>query len=191
MRIIKLIISFIIIGIVLFYAYSVSNLNYTEILAKGIKPKIKPDYLFPVSKQHDNGCFGYAVKHIADYKYGIKIDVNQTEKKINKPRNSLWEYKHIQDYLKLYSLQLTWKNDAATFFKLLRKGEPVLIQYKWYYGSSWVGHFVAVYSFDKKGVWISESIQNKRVRIAYKDVFEETGYYTDFYFAYLSRTDDE
>ena len=166
------------------------RMTYKEILQKGVKPAIAPAFDFPLSKQHENGCFGFAVKNMADYKYQIKIDVADAEKKIGKPRESLWKSENIMDFLALYDLQLAWQYDALSFFELLTQGEPVLIQYRWWYNnhSTWVGHFVAVYSFDDKGVWVSESASNKHVHVPYSDLFDESGVYTLFAFASLKRT---
>ena len=165
------------------------NAGYKKILKSGIKPKIKSDYEFPVSKQYQNGCFGFAVKNVVKYKYDINIDLKEAEKKINKPRNDLWTAEHIRNFLKEYNLNTKWYESAYSFFYFLSKGEPVIIQYKYFTSKNyWVGHFVAVYSFDQKGVWISETIEGKRKRITYDKVFSKEGRYTVFAFAVVEKT---
>jgi hypothetical protein len=163
--------------------------SYREILALGIKPRIAPGYFFPLSKQHHNGCYGFSMKHIVDYKFKVKIDVDKAEKKIGKPRNDLWTNEHITNFNALVGIRLTWEDRACDLFRRLVSGDPVMIQYKYALpGNSWVGHFVAAYSFDKTGLWVSESISNKRKRIPYKDIFGESGTSTFWSFASVGRT---
>jgi hypothetical protein len=159
-----------------------------EYVIQEIKPGIADDYLFPVSNQFQNGCFAFAVKHIVEYKYGVKIDPYKVEESINKPRSDLWTSEHISNFLEEYDLKIKWYTDAKTFFSLLQKGEPVLIQYKYQISENkWIGHFVAAYSFDSKGVWISDSISGKRIRIPFTDVFDTNGLQTQFGFATIEK----
>ena len=158
--------------------------TYIEIINTDVKPGISTDYEFPLSAQYQNGCFAFGVKHIVKHKYDIDIDPYKVEKEINKPRSELWTIDHISNFLNKYDLKLRWFTDAETFFDLLKKGEPVLIQYKYPIADNkWIGHFVAVYSFDKEGVWIAESISNTRTKILYTDIFDTTGLQTQFSFA--------
>ena len=88
----------------------------------------------------------------------------------------------------MYNINLSWYNDVNTFFFYVSKGEPVMIQYKWYNSeTSWIGHFVAVYSFDENGAWVSDSISVKRIRIPYDDLFDDSGKYTEFSFAVVEK----
>ena len=178
---------FIIISIFIFTGLK-RNTDYKNILKSGIKPKLKTDYNFPVSNQFQNGCFGFAVKNIVKHKYNIDIDLKEAEKKINKPRNDLWTADHIKNFLREYNLQTKWYENAYSFFYFLSKGEPVIIQYKYYTSKNyWVGHFVAVCSFDQKGVWISETIEGKSKRIPYDKVFSKEGRDTVFPFAIVEK----
>jgi len=165
-----------------------NNATYKEIIKTGIKPKINPDYPFPVSKQFNNGCFGFAVKNVVKYKYNEDIDLLEAEKKIKKSRKDLWTEKHIKNFLKEYKLKTIWFDKASDFFYFLHKGEPVIIQYKYYTSKNyWIGHFVAVYSFDKTGVWISETIKANRIKIPYEKVFYKDCIHTDFSFAVVKK----
>ncbi|MBN1409812.1 MAG: hypothetical protein JW969_03140 [Spirochaetales bacterium] len=162
--------------------------TYGQILDTGVKPGIKPAYKFPVSKQHHYGCYGFSVKHLAKYKYKLSIDVNAAEKKIGKDRNKLWSGQNIGDFLDLYKLKMNYFSDVGTLFNFLIMGEPVIIQYKWPVDAkNWVGHFVVAYSFDKQGVWVSDSIANKCLRIPYRSFLKGTGTQTLFAFGILSR----
>jgi len=164
-------------------------LPFWEIVSPALTPKIKADYAFPVSVQFKNGCFAFAVNHIAEYKFALKINLYEAEKKINKPRTDLWTHEHIKNFLTAYKLKLTWDNRADIFFHLLKNGEPVMIQYKHYLSNtSWVGHFVAVYSFDATGVFVSDSISGKRIHLAYERVFDQSGKYTQFSFAVVQKS---
>jgi ABC-type bacteriocin/lantibiotic exporter with double-glycine peptidase domain len=162
--------------------------SYREILSLHITPKIKPGYSFPVSVQYYNGCLAFAINHILEYKYGKKIDLRQAEKKIKKPRKDLWTETHIRNFLKEYKITLSWYERADIFFTLLKQGEPVMIQYKYYLSKkSWVGHFVAVYSFDDTGVFVSDSVSGKRIHLSYNQVFNDSGRYTQFGFARVEK----
>ncbi|MBN1797908.1 MAG: hypothetical protein JW822_05005 [Spirochaetales bacterium] len=161
---------------------------YWEIVSFALIPKLKADYAFPVSVQFKNGCFAFAVKHIVEYKYAQNINLYEAEKKISKPRTDLWTHEHIKNFLNTYQLKLTWYNRADIFFKLLINGEPVMIQYKYSLsGASWVGHFVAVYSFDAEGVFAADSISGKRIHLPYNMVFDQSGKYTQFPFAVVEK----
>ncbi|MBN2440554.1 MAG: hypothetical protein JXJ04_04395 [Spirochaetales bacterium] len=164
------------------------HLTLTQLNKSEVKPFLKPDYAFPVSRQYSKGCFAFAVNHILEYKYKQKIDMNEAEKRINKPREDLWTHEHIQNFNQAYNISLTWNNEVDGFFRLLAGGEPVMIQYKWYSSeTSWIGHFVAVYSFDEYGAWVSDSISVKRIHIPYDDLFDESGAFTSFYYATIVR----
>lgn len=162
--------------------------DYGTILEDGATSKISPDYAFPLSKQYKSGCYAFAVNHIVEYKYNEKIDLLEAEKKINKPREELWSAEHIKNFNETYNLKLSWYKSAEDFFRFLEDGEPVMIQYRYYHSETyWTGHFVAVYTFDDKGVWVSESISNTRIRLPYSDIFDEGGKQTIFSFATVER----
>lgn len=152
------------------------------------KPAIPADYDFPLTKQFQNGCFAFGISHIAAYKYGMKMDLQAAEQKVGKKRSELWSSSQITAFLDLFALACTWYTDADTFFDALSRAEPVLIQYKkWTSYDYWVGHFVAVYSFDSAGIWISESVSVQHLNLPYSCVFDETGKNTQFSFAIVSR----
>jgi len=162
--------------------------TYTEIIKTDSIPGISTDFPFPLSKQYKNGCFGFAVKHVVQYKYGKTIDMVKAENAIKKPREELWTSKHITNFLDEYELKMKWFTDAETFFAFFQEGEPVIIQYKSpLVNGGWVGHFVAAYSFDDQGIWISESITNKRIRLDFSEVFDEEGKFTQFGFATVEK----
>jgi len=158
--------------------------SYVDILKSGVQPGIKPDYAFPKGYQYENGCFGFAIKYIVEYKFGETLDMLQAEKIIKKPRYELWTLNYIKDFLEEYGIVLNWYHDSEKFFKFLEEGEPLLIQYKYPVAENrWISHFVAVYSFDLEGVWISQSVTNKHEKVLYKDVFKPDGMTTQFMFA--------
>ncbi len=161
--------------------------SYQEILLDKIPPGISPDEEFPVSEQFQNGCFAFGVKHIVTYKYGEDLDLNDIEKIIEKPRSDLWTAEHIRNFLAETSLGLAWYEESETFFEFLRKGEPVLIQY-WYplRDGRQIGHFVAAYSYDDEGIWISESIAGKNTRLPFSDIFSSDGQILEFPFAVVA-----
>lgn len=162
--------------------------TYTEILNDGIEPKFAPDYTFPLSPQYKNGCFAFAINHILIEKYGEGIDLYEAEKTIGKPRSDLWTLEYIGNFLSEYNITLNWSMDGEKFFEYLINGEPVMIQYKYYISDEkWIGHFVAVYSFDEEGVWVSESISNTRKQLLYSDVFSLDEKHLQFPFATVSR----
>ncbi|MBN2533617.1 MAG: hypothetical protein JXB88_12030 [Spirochaetales bacterium] len=163
-------------------------LTLSSMNKSSMKPGIKPDYAFPVSKQYHRGCFAFALNHILEYRYKTKIDLLEAEKKIRKPREDLWTHTHIQNFLAAYNITMTWYNDVDTFFHFLSKGVPVMIQYKWYNSDiNWVGHFVAAYSFDGNGVWVSDSISVQRIHLPYDEVLDAYGEYTQFSFALVEK----
>ncbi|MBN1411870.1 MAG: ankyrin repeat domain-containing protein [Spirochaetales bacterium] len=162
--------------------------SYKEILDAGIKPGIGPEYKFPLSKQHSNACFGFALKHILKYKYNQDMDVSSVEKKIKKSTKKLWSAKNINDCTNLLKVRLDWHRSAAELFSYLMKGEPVLLQYQYYTSKkNWIGHYVAAYSFDDKGIWVAESIKNKRTRLKYSELFDESGKFIDYEYATVEK----
>lgn len=157
---------------------------YSEIVKTEIQPGIAPDFAFPKGYQYENGCFGFAIQYIVEHKFGETIDMVKAEKIIKKPRYELWTFNYIKDFLEEYGLDLKWYNDSETFFEFLEAGEPLLIQYKYQVGqNTWISHFVAVYSFDEDGVWISQSITNKHEKIPYRHIFKPDEITTQFRFA--------
>ncbi len=161
-----------------------ANKTYHQVLQTGIKPKLKSDFTFPVSKQSASRCFAYAIKHVVYHQYKLEMDIPWAEKKIDKHPRVLWGPGHIMNLLRLYKLKANWRTDPETFFRALEKGQPVVIQYL--YGN--VGHFVAVYSFDSKGVWISESVKNKRMHLPYYTLFKKEGRVKIYAYGLISQT---
>jgi hypothetical protein len=166
-------------GIVFHFRYTLE-----DFFNEDVKPGISPDYAFPLSHQYKNGCFAFGINHIITYKYGKNIDLYKAEKKIKKTRHELWTVTHIENFLNEYNLTLSWDNNVSAFFHHLIKGEPLLIQYKKYSTPHfWVGHFVAAYSFDRTGLWISESVSVRRLHLTYDQVFDSSGSKTQFHYA--------
>lgn len=162
--------------------------TYQEILSTGILPLIKPTYKFPVSAQYHNGCFAFAVNHILQYKYASSLDLEEVEKKINKPREDLWTNKHIYNFTTTYSIAMGWYHDAEKLFFFLSTGEPVIMQYKHNLDeNTWVGHMVAAYSFDHQGIWVSDSLSNKCIHLNFEQIFETSGIYLQFGFATVEK----
>ncbi len=165
-------------------AKKITPLDYQEILETGVKPALDPGFDFPISYQYENGCFAFAVNHILEYKFNKKLDLYEAEKIIKKPRYVLWDVDYITAFLNEYDIEMIWYKDAETFFKLLEEGEPIVMQYPYKVpGDRYIGHLVAVYSFDNEGVWVSDSISGKHIRIEYPLVFNRSNKYTRYGFA--------
>ncbi|MFH1777333.1 MAG: hypothetical protein ABH952_07240 [Candidatus Omnitrophota bacterium] len=94
----------------------------------------------------------------------------------------------MKNFLNLYNIEIDYFVDDETFFLSLINGEPLLIQYK-YYGNNdrWQGHLVAAYSFDAKGVYVAESINGKRERLDFSQIFDKSGGYTQFSFGIIKQ----
>lgn len=165
-------------------AKDITPLTYTEILATGIQPALNKDFDFPLSYQYENGCFAFAVNHVLEYKFDKKLDLYEAEKIIKKPRYVLWDVDYISAFLDEYDIEMDWYKDAETFFKFLEEGEPIVMQYPYEVpGNKYIGHLVAVYSFDDEGVWVADSISGKHIHIEYSWVFNQTNKYTRYGFA--------
>ncbi|MCD6109657.1 hypothetical protein J7J83_02780 [bacterium] len=96
----------------------------------------------------------------------------------------LWNVDYITDFLNEYDLKMYWYKDASNFFNFLSKGELLVIQYPYGVGNDrYIGHLVVVYSFDKTGVWATDSISGENIHINYDLVFNKTGKYTRYGFA--------
>lgn len=165
-------------------ASDISPRTYEQIIESGVQPAIEKDYKFPISYQYENGCFAFAVKHVLEYKYDQTLDLYEAEKIIEKPRYVLWDVNYITKFLDEYEIEMVWYKDAETFFKLLQIGEPLVIQYPYEVGEErYIGHLVAVYSFDETGVWASDSISGKYLHLDYSQVFGKSEKYTRYGFA--------
>jgi|GEM_PF-4255434 len=155
------------------YSFLMKDLvSYKTILKSDIKPGLKPQYKFPCTKQPKYECFGYAVKHIVKYKYDIDIDVIKSDKITGRNTDWGWNLNDIKNFLQLHKLEIDSRYTANELFSFLMQGEPVIIWYK--ISKNW-GHWVSAYSFDNNGIWISESITNKRICIPYNKIFESDG----------------
>lgn len=152
--------------------FAKEKLTYKEILAQGIKPKLKPDYKFPCYQQGKYDCFGFVVKHIAEYKYGETIDVSSFNKKYGEAWISYNQDKFAEMNGYIWG-GISYDNE---FFHLLAIGEPVIINYRFYYkdGSS-IMHYAVAYSFDEQGIWLADSAGAKRWRMTYKKFYSEDG----------------
>lgn len=164
--------------------------TYYEILSGDIIPGIKPDHEFPVAYQYKNGCFAFAVNSILEHKYGEKIDLLEAENKVGKPRNKLWEPNHMNKFLDVYKLEIKYFYAVENLFSFLEKGEPLIIQYEHeIFKNKIVGHIVAAYSFDKEGIYVSDSLSGKRTRLEYRKFLDSNGRYTKYPFGVLKKKD--
>lgn len=158
------------------------NETYHEVLATGIRPALAPDYEFPTSFQYLNGCYGFAVGHILMDR-GYAIDMLEMEKRIEKPREKLWEKQYKKRLAEVYDLELKYYKDPKYLFELLTQGEAVVIGYQYpLEDEKWILHAVAAYSFDDVGFWISETMSGQRKRVPYEKVFTEKGDETQYRF---------
>ncbi len=156
--------------------------SYQEILAEGITPKLSPGYEFPTSYQYLNGCFGFAVGHILKER-GKVIDMLDMESRIQKPREELWKKEYKERLAQEYNLKFKSYRSPEVLFKALSEGESVIVGYEYPLGDGgFVLHAVAAYSFDEKGLWVSETLSGLRKNIPYEKIFNEKGNQTLFYF---------
>ncbi len=154
-----------------------------SLLASSMEPALAPEHAFPASFQYLNGCFGYAVGHILQER-GRPFDPLEMEERIQKPREELWKAEYKDRLAEAYGLEFHWSNRAKALFELLAQGEPVVLTYKYPLGGGkWVLHAVAAYSFDEDGIWVSDTLSGKRIRLSHDQVFSRTGGKTLYSFA--------
>jgi len=150
-----------------------SGFDYRQMLSKGMNPGIDPAFPFPVSGQRFNSkaCELFAMKHILNYKYKENNDVDNWEKMMNKGHYDSWgQVTDIQVLMKKIGLEYgSYKADIGLLFYYLCKGEPVISERE--FGNDQHSHSVAAYSFDEKGVWLSDSANGKRWNIDYDTFF--------------------
>lgn len=162
--------------------------TYTEILSSDIHPALPPSYNFPHSYQFLNGCYAFAVNSILRYKYSEGVDLIEMEEKIEKPRELLWSKKYVKAFLNEYDINMTAYSDSETFFKYLVEGEPVTVSYRYPLDENkWVLHIVAAYSFDKDGVWASDSLTGPKTHIPYQDLFDNSKRFLRYPFSTVLR----
>lgn len=149
------------------------------------KPFLKPSYKFPLLKQTLNGCYAYTIRNILKYKHWIWVYVQRWEKYIGKKPEDLWYYSNMAKFDKIAHVTKEKAYNIDTLITSLHAWEPVSISYilkykNWKWETKTVGHIVAAYSFDEKWVWVSETVANKRIRIAWEELFNS--YWTVRYF---------
>lgn len=158
--------------------------TYHTLLESGMTPARSPKYNFPTNFQYLNGCFGYAVGHILMERGHTDIDFLDMEQRIEKPREVLWGAEEKKRLAQEYGLEFTWSKSAERLLELLALGESVVLTYKYPLDDGdWVLHAVAAYSFDEKGIWVSDSLSGKNIRIPHNEVFTEEGDKLLYWFA--------
>jgi len=161
---------------------SSSPQSYKRLLELGLKPELDPSYAFPIDKQFRNGCFGYSIKWVVEYKYWENLDMYEMEIAINKPRSDLWNIKHIENFWKRAGVEYLRYNNADTMLSKLHQGEPILLFYlmphKWWQ----IGHNAVAYSFDEKWIRIADPLLATRERIPYDQILEKNGKYSQYSF---------
>ena len=156
-------------------------MDYKTILSIGFNPKLSPDYKFPASQQGKYDCFGFAVKHLVQYKYNETVDVQ----KFNIQYGETWISYNEEKFAELNNLDFVPNNSNNIFFYNLIKGEPMIINYRFVYknGDS-IRHYGVAYSFDETGVWVADSAGNKRHRLTYEYILEGG---TEIWFATINK----
>lgn len=157
--------------------YSLSN-QYIE---AWYKPYLSPGYSFPIVSQTLNGCYAFSVRNILKYQYWIWIYVSDVEKYIWKKPEEYWNYYSMRDYDRVVHVEKSLKYNIDTLFNSIQAGQPVaisyILEYLWSDGQiHYAPHIVAAYSFDEIGIWVSETVSGKRLRIPYDQVFYRNWY---------------
>ena len=141
------------------------------------KPKLNPNYYFPLRWQTLNWCYAFSVRNITKYKYWIWMRISSMEKYIKKPWKNLWTYPLMNKFDKLAHIKRKNFYRIDTLINSLQAGEPLAVTYhlKYY---SWkdkkyhkVLHIVSAYSFDSKWVWVSETVTARRLRVPWNEIF--------------------
>jgi hypothetical protein len=125
------------------------------------------DYMAFLKEDFDyKKMLNLGIKHILQYKYGEKHEVEQWEKMLSKAPDSVWLSNDIYLLMQKLGLETEYSGrDLGLFFYYLVTGEPVITRVA-------ENHSVVAYSFDQTGVWISDSGANKRKHVAYETLFK-------------------
>lgn len=150
-----------------------------DYLDAGYKSFLNSNYYFPLKWQNLNGCYAFSVRNILKHKHGIWVYIPQVDKYIWRAPTSLRTYPIMRKYDKTVHIQARKYWSLDTVMKSLQAWEPVSIVYWWDY-TDWktgqkkkVKHIVAAYSFDKKGLWVAETISAQRKLIPYDEIFNK------------------
>jgi len=143
------------------------------------KPKLSPNYYFPLRWQTLNWCYAFSIRNITKYKYWIWMRISAMEKYIEKPWERLWNYNLMNNFDKLAHIKRKNFYKIDTLINSLQAGEPLAVTYYLKYYSykekkyKKVLHIVSAYSFDSKWVWVSETVTAKRLRIPWEEIFKK------------------
>ncbi|PZM83842.1 hypothetical protein DLH72_03240 [Candidatus Gracilibacteria bacterium] len=155
--------------------------NPNDYIKAGYKAFLDKNYKFPLQKQTLNGCYAFSVRNILKHKNNLGIYVPKAEKIIGKNGNDLWNPKTMKDFNNVSKTEIEMFYDLDTLINSLQVGDPIAITYMLDYYSykekkyKKVPHIVAAYSFDKNGVWVSETVSNTRKNISWNEIFKENG----------------
>lgn len=152
-----------------------------QYIKNNYKPYLSSDFHFPLKGQTLNGCYGFALRNILKYKFGIGVYVSKVEKYIGKKPTDLATFALQQKMDAVLHIYKEKKYHLQTLISSLQHGEPLAVSYAFWYTDRYgkrksVAHVVAAYSFDEVGVWVSETVTNRRIRIPYEDLFDAQGY---------------
>jgi len=143
------------------------------------KPKLNPNYYFPLRWQTLNWCYPFSIRNITKYKYWIWMRISAMEKYMKKPWKKLWNYWLMNNFDKLAHIKRKNFYRIDTLINSLQVWEPLAITYYLKYYSykekkiKKVLHIVSAYSFDSKWVWVSETVTAKRLRIPWNEIFNK------------------
>lgn len=146
------------------------------------KPYLSKNYYFPLKWQTLNWCYAFSVRNILKYKDSIWIYIPKIEKDIWKKWANLWTYPMMSKFDKYVHVDRRDYYHIDTLISSLQAWEPVAISYMLDYYSykhrdyKQVPHIVAAYSFDKDGIWVSETVANKRKLVPWEKVFRKNWY---------------
>lgn len=148
------------------------------------KPKLTPNYYFPILGQTLNWCYAFAIRNILKYKYWIGVYVSKIEREIGKKWTDLWRdipWWNMSNFDKVVHISKKRYYTLDNFISSLQSWEPVIISYLLeYVWRDWkkrkIWHVVAAYSFDEKWVWVAETVKAKRVRVPWNEIFNSYWY---------------
>ena len=155
--------------------------NPQDYIDAGYEPFLKPSYYFPNAGQTLNGCYAFTIRNILKYKHGIWVYIPKVEEYIWKEWTQLWYNDLMNKYDEEVHVTRRSYYNIDTFMNAMQVWEPVSVSYKLKYYSykdqeyKYVSHIVAAYSFDSEGVWVSETVKNQRMRIAWDELFTQYG----------------
>ena len=143
------------------------------------KPFLNSNSSFPLQKQTLNWCYAFSVRNTLKYKNNLWINVSAWEKLIWKNPENLWTFETMQKFNKITKVDSKYFYDLDTLINSLQTWEPITVTYNLRYFSAkekkekTVSHIVTAYSFDKNGVWVSETVSNSRKNIDWSEIFDK------------------